>query len=133
MPSPFREAAAAHSAAVDEVYGETLRLRPQRAGGDLGAGGDDPSRPATDFVGAVTRRPNLIERRGLGARSGENAKVAGAAWQVSFSAALGLDVRAGDFVVWLEEPGQPVLRLAEPESIRGRVIHPADAVDPRKI
>lgn len=129
--SPFREAAAAHAAAVDEVYGESLKVRPQRPGGDLSAGGDDPDRPVIDeVIGTVTRRPLLVERRGFASRTQENAKLAGAIWQVGFAAALGLDLRAGDLVVRLDEPGQPTLRLAPALPITGRVLHPADEVDP---
>lgn len=128
MPNPFREAAAAHSAAVDQVYGEQLRLLPQASGGDFTAGGADPDRPEKEFVGAVTRRPLDLKRQGVGVNGQPNARLAGATLQVSFSPLLGLDVRAGDLVVRLEEAGQPVLRLSAPLPIPGRAIHPADEV-----
>jgi hypothetical protein len=128
MANPFREAAAAHSAAVDEVYGETLRLRPQGGGGDFATGGADPARPERTIQGTVTRRPLIVQRVGVGAASSENARLASATWTVSFSASLGLDVRAGDLVTRLDEPGTPTLRLAAPLSIPGRAIHPADEV-----
>lgn len=126
--NPFKEAAAAHAAAANEVYGERLRVRPQTSGGSFTTGGDDPNRPPRDVIGTVTRRPRNLEARGAGAHSANNAAVASAAWSVGFSAVLGLDTRAGDLVVRLDEPGEPVLRLAAALPIPGRRIHPADEV-----
>lgn len=126
MGSPFREAAAAHAAAVAEVRGERLRLLPQVAAGDFTSGGPDTSRSIRDFIGTVVRRSRVIERRGEGSDTGMNLRVAAGSWRVGFDAALGLDTRAGDLVERLDSPGEPLLRLAAPEPISGRVIHPAD-------
>lgn len=131
MPSPFAEAAAAHSAAVDEVYGEPLRFLPQgKPGRGGGVAGADPSRKVVPFTGAVTRRPIVVQRQGVGAQGATNLQLSDARWQVSFDAGLALDARAGDLVERLDPPaGQPAtLRLAEALSIRGRTIHPADPV-----
>ena len=131
MPSPFAIAAADHSSAVDDVYGEPLRLLPQgKPGRGGGAAGADPTRKIVEFVGAVTRRAAVIQRQGVGAQGATNAQLNDARWQVSWSAALGLDAKAGDIVERLDPPdGQAAtLRLAEALPIRGRAIHPADAV-----
>lgn len=128
MANPFREAAAAHAAAVDSVYGERLLVEPQGAGVAFVKAGADPARPARMVVGTVTRRPLVVQRVGDGANSSENVTLAGARWLVGFDAVLGLDLRPGDRVTRLDEPGGPVLRLHEAQSIAGRTLHPASEV-----
>ena len=128
MGSPFREAAAAHAAAADEVYGERLLVQPQAEGRAGVKGGADPARPAQTVIGTVTRRPIVVQRVGDGANSSDNVTLAGARWQVGFNAGLGLVLRAGDRVTRLDEPGQPTLRLHEALPIPGRAIHPASEV-----
>lgn len=122
----FQKAARASSQAVDSVAAVRLRLLPQSARGDFTSGGPDASRPPREFVGTVMRRSRVIERKGEGADTGMNLRVAAGSWRVGFDAALGLDARVGDLVERLDSPGEPLLRLAAAEPIAGRIIHPAD-------
>jgi hypothetical protein len=131
--TPFEEAAAAASAAVDDIYGEPLEWLPRAL--QAGGGGSfmtappvDPIRQPRMIVGAVTRRPAIVGRTGIGSEDATNADLASAGWLVSVDAALGLDLRAGDRVVRVTKRGRPTLRLAEALPIPGRARHPADQV-----
>ena len=133
MRSPFAEAAAAASAAVDDVYGERLRLVPQgKAGRGGGTAGADKTRQPVDFTGAVTRRSVLIQRQGIGAQGATNIQLSDAKWTVSLDAVLAAALGAlpGDLVERLDPtPGEPsIVRISAPAPIRGRMIHPADEI-----
>jgi len=126
----FQKAAAKHAAAVEATKGERLLLQPQVQGAAFVAGGADPARPPVEVIGTVTRRPVVVQRIGEGANSSDNVDLAGARWQVGFSASRAFVIRAGDRVVRLDEPGTPTLRLAEALPIPGRILHPAAEIDP---
>lgn len=124
----FQKAAAKHAVAVDETKGERLLLQPQGEAKAFTKAGADAARPAGIVIGTVTRRPLIVQRVGDGANSSENLTVSGDRWQVGFSNARGLVVRAGDRVTRLDEPGTPCLRLGEAMQIAGRTLYPASEV-----
>ncbi|MBK8085051.1 MAG: head decoration protein [Devosia sp.] len=45
-------------AAMDQVFGEAIRVLPQRVGGNYGAGAPDPARPPLDTRAIISRAPN---------------------------------------------------------------------------
>lgn len=114
-------------AAMDEVFGEAIRVFPQRAGGNYGAGAPDPARLPKDTRAIVSRA----------AREGTvdfaNTNRAGVALSLAPSecwmdrdtyAALGYQLRRGDVIELTERGGARVtVSDAAPGDHRDIVIH----------
>lgn len=126
MTSPFDDAVAASSAAIDAVMGERLQIRPMMKP-ELGSSGPDPSRPDRVVVGVVTTHSVVAKLLGAGALSRDTAELAERKLRVSFDERLFPDPasrpRIGDHLVRLDKPAEPLLRFGTPMPVAGRVVH----------
>jgi len=115
MPSPFDAIDAAVQSAIDQVFGEGIRIHPQAGDVNYG-GGPDTLRPARD-ARAVISRSYATERTdflGTNRPGASGALAPSEAWLDSASyAALGYAIRRGDILELTEEAGAPRLVVAQ--------------------
>lgn len=92
----------AAAVAVDEEFGESVRIEPLGGGGYF-VGGVDGARPALTRIGIVTFNDEVAHMRGARSTDSDRASVQEAWFSVSFrdAALIGVDLREGDRIVLL--------------------------------
>lgn len=122
MPSPFDEIDAAAQAAIDETFGEGIRVRPMRGGNYAKAG--DPDRPARDLRATVSRAP-AVSAANYPSTNRKAAGVAASPTEIWIDraayASLGYELRRGDVIVLADDEGAP--------EFIATAVHPADNGD----
>ena len=114
-------------AAMDQVFGEAIRVLPQRVGGNYGAGGSDLARPARDSRAIVSRasREGTVDFANTN-RAGVTLSLAPSECWMDRAAytALGYPIRRGD-VIELTEKGDARVTVSDvaPGDHRDVVIH----------
>lgn len=124
MPSPFSALMAAADESIDGVFGETIRIEPQFAGGDYAVTAD-PDRLPFECLGVVTYVLDTLRAEGSGKSNSALPRLAGEAVRVSIRASLlgGASIRQKDRLVMLERPGDEALivHAIEPDDV-GRIL-----------
>jgi len=93
-------------AAMDHVFGEAIRVLPQLAGGNYGAGAPDPARPPLDTRAIISRAPNTgkLDFAGTSRRGVELSLAPSECWMDRAAyAALGYAIRPGDIIELTEK------------------------------
>lgn len=127
----FADFEAMVSQAVDDLYGETVRVEP-RADGKFVRQGADADRPAFDITDAVVDiQPAVARLRNAGRNDGDTAEISADLCHISIAdSRLGLMPRRGDRFVLVERVGSPVWQVAkdpEPDGL-GRTVFPCTPV-----
>lgn len=114
MASPFDSIDADIQSAMDQVFGEAIRIVPQA--GDVNYGtGPDPLRPVRDTRGIVSRAHKSEGADFIGTnRAGvDRALLHSEVWiERDAYDALGYIVRRGDLIDLIDEPGSPRVAVA---------------------
>lgn len=114
-------------AAMDQVFGEAIRVLPQRVGGNYGAGAPDPARPPLDTRAIISRAPNTGKLDfARTSRAGVELSLAPSeCWMDRAAyAALGYAIRPGDIIALTEKGGVRVtVSNVAPGDHRDIVIH----------
>ena len=95
-------------AAMDQVFGEAIRVLPQRVGGNYGVGAPDPARPPLDTRAIISRAPNTGKLDfARTSRAGVELSLAPSeCWKDRAAyAALGYAIRPGDIIALTEKGG----------------------------
>lgn len=116
MPNIFAAADAKSSAAVSLIFGERLRLIPQRSGRLTVASGADPDREVKDFIGTLSGELGTLslsgQERGGGFQSGINFRDRAVTADYKDWPAW---AKVGDLIKALDQPGEPEFKIsAEP-------------------
>jgi hypothetical protein len=117
MTTPFQDAAVLASSAVDEVFGESLRITPMKSGryqDDVA----DPDRSVINVVGAFYDGPERMKilSRGLAGRDFDKRVAVRVTYiTIDNDFVAGCDIRKGDKVTRLDLPGTPQFEIALPE------------------
>lgn len=104
---------------VDDLYGENIRVEP-RADGDLLKGVADPARPVLTIVAVVDYNPIVVRSRDPGRYGADTPDLSGEKLHVSIAdSRLPYKLKAGDRIVALDRPGQPMFAVAivEPDGL----------------
>lgn len=111
----FSEFEAEVSAAVDDVFGDPIRIIPM-VKGRLVSGSEDNSREPRTVVGVVDYNPELVTAKDKGQYDAFQPDAVGVRVHVSFDVGkLGAEdtwPRVGDRLKALSMPGQPVFRVS---------------------
>ena len=94
--------------AMDQVFGEAIRVLPQRVGGNYGAGAPDPARPPLDTRAIVSRAPNTakLDFAGTARRGVELSLAPSECWMDRAAyAALDYTIRPGDIIELTDKGG----------------------------
>ena len=94
-------------AAMDQVFGEAIRVLPQR-GGNYGAGAPDPARPAFDTRAIISRAPNTgkLDFARTSRAGAELSLAPSECWMDRAAyALLGYAIRPGDIIALTEKGG----------------------------
>lgn len=121
MPTPFQQAAALASAAVDSVYGETFTFQPMAAADPNARPAADASRAAQQIVGVLLdsfARSHSGPARTQGVTP-EQPGHSSTRPQFSFDrSALPYDPRAGDFLTRADGSKFKVAEVRRPDMVR---------------
>jgi len=108
MPSPFDQLDAAVQAAMDQAFGEAIRVEPMAAGNYASV--PDPARPAKAARAIISRAPQPAATNypATNRKSADRAAGPTEAWiGAADLAALGYPIRKGDLIVLTDDPGEP--------------------------
>lgn len=103
--------------ALDDAYGERVRIEPRGSAGWRTGGGIDTERPIREIVGRYRSKPMTSELEGNreGSRFQSMTRIAGnsQAMRVSPSqaAAIGYPLTANDRIVLISRPGAPAFTI----------------------
>jgi len=133
----FSEYEAMASDAVDDLYGEKVRLEPRADGRFVRSESPDPSRvPFNIPLAAVDFTPALIRTRNAGRNDADMPDISGELVHVSVrNSYLQYQPQNGDRLVLVDRPGQPTVAIVkdpEPDGI-GRTILRCVATDMSEI
>lgn len=115
----FRHLDRVVSRAVDTAFGGRISVLPRVVAGPYGDPGPDATRPAKILTGHFASAPDMTDIRGgtIGGdgRGGTKFAVAPTAVLVTAVnyATLGYELRKGDHVVMLDEPGTPLFEVVK--------------------
>lgn len=125
--SLFNDIDGSLQAAMDQVFGEAIRVLPQRVGGNYGVGAPDPARPPLDTRAIISRAPNTGKLDfARTSRAGVELSLAPSECWVDRAAyaALGYAIRPGDIIVLTDKGGVCVtVSNVAPGDHRDIVIH----------
>lgn len=113
MPSPFDALDAAVQTAIDQTFGEGIRIEPMLSGDYAKA--PDPERPARSCRATISRAPGAKATNfpSTNRKSSDLAVSPTEAWiDRAAYAALGYPIRRGDFIVLTEAAGSPRFEVA---------------------
>lgn len=112
MPAPYADILSDAMSAVDDVFGERLRIEPRLRSGKSERPGPDETRPATTITGvlrmesAMVERGNFIGRRWEGEMEADKAEVF-----IQHANMPAYDLRDGDRITALDRVGAPMFEV----------------------